>query len=173
MQRNAVDFGGLALRIGVNTGELMFAPVGPDQQRQQTVIGDVVNIASRLQTSAPRDGILVGEETWRATRRAIRYEEVEPFIVKGKDAPLDAWLALEAVAATATERPLSDVPMVGRDRELQLLVQTWERAVEGECMTVLVCARRRGWFAAYPLLMAEAAPSRRASSLALEPEHPV
>ncbi|TMK59086.1 MAG: hypothetical protein E6G60_15225, partial [Actinobacteria bacterium] len=129
-REHAVDFGGLALRIGVNTGEVMFAPVGPDQQRQQTVIGDVVNVASRLQTSAPRDGILVGEETWRATRRAIRYEEVEPFIVKGKDAPLDAWLALEAVAATATERPLSDVPMVGRDRELQLLVQTWERAVE-------------------------------------------
>jgi hypothetical protein len=51
--------------------------------------------------------------------------------------------------------------------------RAWERVVEGECMTVLVCARRRGWFAAYPLLMAEAAPSRPASSLALGPEHPV
>lgn len=133
MQRCALEhtteFGGLTLRIGVNTGELMFAPVGPEHQRQQTVIGDVVNIASRLQTSAPRSAILVGEETWRATRRAIRYEQVEPFTVKGRDAPLDGWLALEALAAAPGERPLSDVPMVGRERELDVLTQAWERVV--------------------------------------------
>ena len=63
------EFGGLPLRIGVNTGELMFAPVGPEGHRDHTVLGDVVNTAARLQTSAPRGGILVGEETWRATRR--------------------------------------------------------------------------------------------------------
>jgi class 3 adenylate cyclase len=128
-REHAADFGGLTLRIGVNTGELMFAPVGPEQQRQQTVIGDVVNMASRLQTSAPRGGILVGEETWRATRRSIRYEQVEPFTVKGRTAPLDAWLAVEAVGATPTERALSDVPMVGRDRELEVLVQIWDRVL--------------------------------------------
>ncbi|HEY7107697.1 MAG TPA: adenylate/guanylate cyclase domain-containing protein [Acidimicrobiia bacterium] len=127
---HAAEFGGLTLRIGVNTGELMFAPVGPEQQRQQTVIGDVVNIASRLQTSAPRGGILVGEETWRATRRAIHYEQVEPFMVKGRAAPLDAWLALEAVAATPTERMLSDVPMVGRERELEVLDELWAHVVD-------------------------------------------
>jgi class 3 adenylate cyclase len=126
-REHAEDFGGLTLRVGVNTGELMFAPVGPEQQRQQTVIGDVVNMASRLQTSAPRGGILVGEETWRATRRAVDYEQVEPFTVKGRAAPLDAWLALEALAAVPTERTLSDVPMVGRQRELEVLTQIWDR----------------------------------------------
>jgi class 3 adenylate cyclase len=129
-REHAEDFGGLTLRVGVNTGELMFAPVGPEQQRQQTVIGDVVNMASRLQTSAPRGGILVGEETWRATRRAIQYEQVEPFTVKGRAVALDAWLALAAVAAVPTERALSDVPMVGRQRELEVLAQIWDRIVE-------------------------------------------
>jgi class 3 adenylate cyclase len=62
--RRADDFGGLELRIGVNTGELMFAPVGPEGSRHTTVIGDVVNMASR-QTSTARGAILVGEETWR------------------------------------------------------------------------------------------------------------
>jgi len=62
---------------------------------------------------------------------------------------------------------------VDRVRTQMVDSKTWERVVEGECMTVLVCARRRGWFAAYPLLMAEAAPTRRAASLALEPERPV
>lgn len=123
-------FAGLALRIGVNTGELMFAPVGPRGRRDQTVMGDVVNVASRLQTSAPRGGVLVGEETWRETRRAIRYEQVEPFTVKGKDDPLDGWLAIAPLAAVPSGRPLSVVPMVGRDRELELLTQTWHRVVE-------------------------------------------
>jgi class 3 adenylate cyclase len=124
------EFGGLPLRIGVNTGELMFAPVGPEGRREQTVLGDVVNTASRLQTSAPRGGILVGEETWRATRRSIRYEGVDPFVVKGKEEPLDAWLAVEPLASVPIERPLSSVPMVGRERELEMLTTAWGRVVE-------------------------------------------
>jgi class 3 adenylate cyclase len=124
------EFAGLPLRIGVNTGELMFAPVGPQGHRAQTVMGDVVNVASRLQTSAPRGGVLVGEETWRETRRAIRYEQVEPFRIKGKAEPLDGWLAVEPVAAIPSERPLSAVPMVGRERELDVLSKTWQHVIE-------------------------------------------
>ena len=124
------EFAGLPLCIGVNTGELMFAPVGPRGGRAQTVMGDVVNVASRLQTSAPRGGVLVGEQTWRETRRSIRYEQVEPFTVKGKEQPLDGWLAIEALSAAAAERPLSAVPMLGRDRELDLLSKTWQRVVD-------------------------------------------
>jgi class 3 adenylate cyclase len=126
---HAEEFGGLTLRVGVNTGELMFAPVGPDSHRAQTVMGDVVNTASRLQTSAPRGGVLVGEGTWRATRRSVQYEAVPPFTVKGKEEPLDAWLAIEPLEATPSERPLSSVPMVGRDRELGALAAAWEGVV--------------------------------------------
>lgn len=126
---HAEEFGGLTLRVGVNTGELMFAPVGPDSHRVQTVMGDVVNTASRLQTSAPRGGVLVGEETWRATRRSVQFEAVPPFTVKGKEEPLDAWLAIEPLETTPSERPLSSVPMVGRDRELGALAAAWEGVV--------------------------------------------
>jgi len=44
---------------------------------------------------------------------------------------------------------------------------TWARVTEGESMTVLVCPRRRGWFAAYPLLLAEAAPPAARAAVAL------
>jgi len=88
------------LRIGINTGDVLVGAMraGGDP----TVMGDVVNTASRLQTSAPRGGILVGEETWRATRRSIQYEAVAPFAVKGKDDPLDAWLAVAPFEAAAS-----------------------------------------------------------------------
>jgi class 3 adenylate cyclase len=127
-REEAEAFGSLPLRIGVNTGEVMFAPVGPDGRRGQTVLGDVVNTAARLQSSAPQGGVLVGEAAWRESRRAIRYEQVEPFFVKGKEDALYAWLARDVVAPPA-DRPVSDAPMIGRDRELEVLRSAWDRVV--------------------------------------------
>jgi class 3 adenylate cyclase len=127
---HAEEFGQLQLRVGVNTGELMFAPVGGGGKRELTGIGDTTNTASRLQSVAPRGGILVGAETFRGSRRAIRYEKVSPVEVKGKAEPVPAWLALEAITGPA-ERPVSLVPMVGRQAELDLLRRIWERTLTG------------------------------------------
>lgn len=125
---NSADFGGLSLSIGVNTGEVMFAAVGPVERRDMTVMGDTVNTAARLQAAADPDTILVGEETWRATRTAVRYEPVEPIRTKGKEQPVAAWLALEATALDA-DRPVSGVPIVGRATELSTLAGIWDRVV--------------------------------------------
>jgi class 3 adenylate cyclase len=125
---NATAFGDLPLRVGVNTGEVMFAPVGPEGARQLTVMGDIVNTASRLQTAAPLGGVLVGQATYDATKHSIRYEPVEPIRAKGKEAPVAAWVAVEATSEPAV-RPLSEVPLVGRQPELDLLRRTWERVV--------------------------------------------
>ena len=129
-EENRSDTGGLSLRVGVNTGDMMFAPVGHD--RSFTVMGDAVNIAARLQAAAPRGGVLVGEETVRATARAIRYRTVQPLTLKGKPDPVVAALAIEPLVAPG-EHPVSAAPMVGRDVELDLLRTTWER----------VCSHRR------------------------------
>jgi hypothetical protein len=50
--------------------------------------------------------------------------------------------------------------------------RTWDQVIEGSPMTVLVCARRRGWFAAYPLLLAEAAPASAACLARAKSEQP-
>src|SRR5207302_7751546 len=93
------------------------------------VTGAVVNTASRLQTAAPSGRIVVGVDTYRATRHAIRYEELEPIDAKGKAEAVAAWLAVEASAAPA-DRPLGAAPLVGRERELELLRSLWSRAVD-------------------------------------------
>lgn len=124
----AADFGGLELRVGVNTGEMMFAAIGPDSRRDPTVYGDAVNTASRLESLAPVGGVLVGDETYRATRAAFRYEAVTPLRVKGKAAPVAAWIAHDALGIPVG-RAVSSVPMIGRDLELGLLTRTWQRAV--------------------------------------------
>jgi len=125
---HATAFGDLPLRVGVNTGEVMFAPVGPEGARQHTVMGDVVNTASRLQTAAPLGGVLVGEATYLATHHSIRYESTEPIQAKGKEDPVAAWIAVEPTSEPAV-RPLSEVPLVGREPELDLLRQIWNRVV--------------------------------------------
>jgi len=121
------DFGGLCVSIGVNTGEVIFAPVGPHGRRELTVMGDAVNTAARLQAAAPPEAVLVGRETQAASARAIIYEAVEPILAKGKEAPIPAWLARAAASAPA-DRPVSAAPFIGRDTELELLVRTWTRA---------------------------------------------
>jgi class 3 adenylate cyclase/tetratricopeptide (TPR) repeat protein len=123
---NAADFGELALRVGVNTGDVFFAPVGPDER--PTVMGSAVNAAQRLQAAAPQGAVLVGETTHGSTRTAIRYDEVGSVQVKESEDPLPAWRALEALAFT--ERSVSAVAMVGREREHARLRAIWEEAAE-------------------------------------------
>jgi class 3 adenylate cyclase/tetratricopeptide (TPR) repeat protein len=120
---------GLAARAAVNTGD---AVVSVDPARAGTLaIGDVVNTAARLQTAAPTMRLLVGAETYRATRQVIRYEEVESVEAKGKAKPVEAWLAVEPVLAPA-DRPLALRPLVGRSYELELMSSAWSR-----CLTEL------------------------------------
>ncbi|HWX73717.1 MAG TPA: adenylate/guanylate cyclase domain-containing protein, partial [Solirubrobacteraceae bacterium] len=121
----APEFGfELALRIGVNTGEVLAGRVG----EAYTVVGDTVNVASRLQSAAPVGGILVGERTQRATDAAVRYEELAPLELKGKAEPVCAWRALDLFER---DRPAARVgvgaPLVGRQAELSQLETMFER----------------------------------------------
>ncbi|HEY5694870.1 MAG TPA: AAA family ATPase [Gaiellaceae bacterium] len=119
---------GLELRIrgAVNTGEAVVTLSARPALGEAMVAGDVVNTASRLQQHAPVGEIVVGEETFRATRGAIEYEPLEAVTAKGKTAPLAAWRVVAAASAMGV-RDLSTTPFVGRDREVSLLDATWER----------------------------------------------
>jgi class 3 adenylate cyclase/tetratricopeptide (TPR) repeat protein len=117
---------GMRVRGAVNTGEAVVS-LGSDHERGEALAtGDVVNTAARLQSAAPPGGLVVGEETYRATRRAIRYEELPAVDAKGKSEPVAAWLVLGV--GTAPARPTSG--FVGRDRELDVLTSTWQRVVD-------------------------------------------
>jgi class 3 adenylate cyclase len=117
----------LEVRAAVNTGEAVIAVGTRPESGEALALGDVVNTASRLQTSAPPGGLVVGEETFRATRHVIRYEQLEAIQAKGKRDPVEAWLALAPFGAPA-ERPPTTAPLVGRSYELDVLGSIWERA---------------------------------------------
>jgi class 3 adenylate cyclase len=119
--------GDLQIRIAVNTGEAVVSLGARTALGESMVTGDVVNTASRLQAAAPVNGIVVGAATYRETRGVIEYKATEPVVAKGKEHPVEAWIAVRAVTE-AGERPLSDSTIVGRDSELAILRTFWERA---------------------------------------------
>lgn len=119
----------LQVRIAVNTGEALVSLTMRPEFGESMIAGDVVNTASRLQQAAPVNGILVGEETYAATRDAIVYEPAPPVLAKGKTEPLEVWLAIRPATAVG-ERRLSSQPLVGRVGELEALTGIWERTVE-------------------------------------------
>jgi class 3 adenylate cyclase/tetratricopeptide (TPR) repeat protein len=122
------DEGDLEVRIAVNTGEALVSLEPSPGAERGLVAGDVVNTASRLQTAAPVNGILVGETTYNATSRVIEYREAPAVEAKGKSQPVPVWEVLEArsrYGADVTRR--STTPLVGRKRELGLLTSTLGR----------------------------------------------
>ena len=77
--------GDLAMRIGVNTGDVLAAHRA---EHEGYVVGEPVNVASRLQSLAAPGSIVVGERTWRYTRRTIGYRRLADVNVKGVRHPL-------------------------------------------------------------------------------------
>lgn len=80
-------------RVGVNSGEVHAGVVGAARgHRKHGIVGDVVNLAARLQSEAPVGGVLIGEETFRRLGVRASVEPLPPRRVKGKDAPVTAYV---------------------------------------------------------------------------------
>jgi tetratricopeptide (TPR) repeat protein len=90
------------------------------------VLGDTVNTAERILKAAPAGSVLVGEETYRATRHAVQYHELSPVVAKGKQRPIRVWEAV-SVAPVPEARSLGAAPLIGRDEELDRLLRMWTR----------------------------------------------
>jgi class 3 adenylate cyclase/tetratricopeptide (TPR) repeat protein len=116
----------LLARIGVNTGEVV---AGDPATGQRLVTGDPVNTAARLEQAAGPGEVLVGENTYRMVRHAVRVEAVGPLAVKGKAEPVTAYRLVEVMPRTVAAMRRLDTPMVGRGGELRLLEAALDRAI--------------------------------------------
>ena len=117
----------LRLRIAVNTGEAIVTLGARPAMGESMVAGDVVNTASRLQGSAPLDGIVAGRETYVATRDSVVFDAAEPVEAKGKREPVELWVAVRL--RSAEEERADQGAMIGRSREVGFLRGSWERVV--------------------------------------------
>jgi class 3 adenylate cyclase/tetratricopeptide (TPR) repeat protein len=131
---------GLEVHVGIDTGE---AVVGEDAAGAAgpLVVGEVPNIARRLQEAAAAGTVLVGGNTHRLIASGFDCLPLESLVLKGLPQPLAAWRlvgdrgyagAIELFGARALP------PLLGRDAELALLEQRWSRAREGHGQVVLI-----------------------------------
>ena len=112
----------LGLRVGINTGKVIW---GQTNDGSFTVMGDPVNLASRLEKACPVDGVLIGEATHRHVKNRFSLESQEPIHVKGKAEAQRTFLVHGEVAivgrATGAGGPRT--PFVGRDEEMEALTE--------------------------------------------------
>jgi class 3 adenylate cyclase/tetratricopeptide (TPR) repeat protein len=115
----------LRVRVGVVTGN---AAVDVGAEGEGMVLGDTVNTASRLQSIADPGTVLVDDVTRRASEAAVTYEDAGTLEVKGREQPVHAWMALRVVAgAGGARRSVGlEAPLVGRNRELELIIEAAE-----------------------------------------------
>jgi class 3 adenylate cyclase/tetratricopeptide (TPR) repeat protein len=116
----------IEVRTGVNTGDVI---AGDPTRNDSFVTGAAVNVAERLERAASPGEILIGEETFRLARDAIRAEPLDPLILKGRSEPALAYRLLEVYPGLPAHARRFDSPMVGRRRELALLHDAFQRCV--------------------------------------------
>src|SRR5512132_3404467 len=113
---------GLKVRIGVEAGEVVV-----EDAESTFATGEAVNLAARLQQAAPEDGILIGPGVRRLADGRVVAEPSESVLVAGRPEPLPSWRLVEITSQPG--RALAAAPFVGRDVELDLLHNTYARAV--------------------------------------------
>ncbi len=128
---------GLPLRAGVNRGHVFGGDVGTPWRRTYSVMGDTVNLAARLMGKAPVGGLLAHRSVVERSRTRFAFEPVPPFTVKGKARPVDAVL-VGRVEVGAAERTSHDLPLAGREAELEAITAALAAAEQGRGRVVEV-----------------------------------
>jgi tetratricopeptide (TPR) repeat protein len=124
----------LKMRVGIHTGPVVVGTLGNDLRVEFKAVGDTVNLASRVEGLAEPGTTYVTEDTFKTSEGLFRFEALGKKRVKGKEEPIKVY----RVIAASTRRTRFDVsaerglgPFVGRERELELLLDGLERSKEG------------------------------------------
>lgn len=129
----------LALRVGVHTGLVVAAEQGSDRPDQHELFGATTNLASRIQTAADPNSVLISRSTFDLVRGYFEVVELGPTELRGAIRPVELF---RVVRPTPAETRLDAVQvradLVDREAERAWLVEAWERARAGGAAAVLV-----------------------------------
>ncbi|MCA1477645.1 adenylate/guanylate cyclase domain-containing protein [Bradyrhizobium sp. NBAIM08] len=132
----------LAARVGIATGLVVVGElIGEGEARERAVIGETPNLAARLQDLANPSDVVIAESTRRLLGEAFTYRDLGTVPLKGFPELVQAWLVIGEGAAESrfeARHGLATTALVGRNEELALLLDRWERAKEREGQIVLL-----------------------------------
>jgi predicted ATPase/class 3 adenylate cyclase len=136
----------LAMRIGVNTGLVLFGSMGGRVDGDFAAVGDTINLTSRLESAAPVGGILISADTARSLHAIFDFEPPQQISVKGKREPITVYVVSGEKAQRGRVRGVAGLyaPMVGRDAELATMQAAFERALSDRCWQVAALVGEAG-----------------------------
>ena len=111
----------LGLRIGINTGLVSVGKVGESREGDFTVYGPEVNLASRMESNAPVNEIMLPFKTMQITEHIFEFEPRGPISVKGIEEAVDCWLVRGIKKEKTARWQKTGQRFIGRDHELETM----------------------------------------------------
>jgi len=131
----------IQMRIGIHTGLVVVGTLGNDLRVEFKAVGDTVNLAARMEQLAEPGTTYVTEDTFKLTEGYFRFEALGYKEIKGKEKSVRVY----RVIAPSTRRTRFDLsaergltPLVGRQRELELVLDGYERSKEGRGQAISI-----------------------------------
>ena len=144
LKKQGIEF---HMRIGLNTGLVVVGKIGDDLTMEYTAMGDTVNLASRMESTAEPGTIQVSENTYRLTEGYFDFKPLGEIELKGKKEPVKAYQLL-GMGRIKTRLGVSEMrgltPFVGRQKELDQLIDCYGRAKRGQGQVVGIVGEP-GW----------------------------
>ncbi|MBI1926342.1 AAA family ATPase [Candidatus Poribacteria bacterium] len=124
---------GLNLSVGINTGTMYFGPIGTQRHLEVSAYGPDINLAKRLQETAKPGQVIIGESTYRLTRRAFEFQPLSPLTLKGIAKPVPAYEAVKVSPRPEKIRGIEGLraPMIGREEEFAKLKGCLDDLMDG------------------------------------------
>jgi class 3 adenylate cyclase/predicted ATPase len=131
----------LAMRLGIHTGVVVIGELGGAGRQEQLALGDVPNIAARIQGLAAPDSVVISDVTYRLVQGYFAFQELGAQHLRGVSQPVPIYQVLQESGVqsrleVASTRGLT--PLVGREQEVGLLLERWARAKDGHGQVVLL-----------------------------------
>jgi class 3 adenylate cyclase/ABC-type transport system involved in cytochrome c biogenesis ATPase subunit len=133
----------LCCRIGIATGSVVATSIRDiaTPHKAGLMMGKTPNLAARLQSEAGPDQILVSESTHRITQELFHHQSLGPKELKGFHQAMPIYAVLEETDVSCRSQArwkTSDLPLIGRQQEMELLLRSWQAASRGQGQLVLL-----------------------------------
>jgi class 3 adenylate cyclase len=131
----------LAIRLGIHTGLVVIGEMGGEGRQEQLALGETPNIAARIQGVAQSDTVVISADTYRLVQGFFDFDSLGKHDLRGISQPIAIYRVLQESGVQSrldvvAARGLT--PLVGREREVGLLLDRWEQVKDGNGQVILL-----------------------------------